>query len=100
MGGSTKNMVKFFFLFIPILLLTSTPAKAFELWKLRVNGFIAQGYIKSTDNNYLSHESTEGLILPQKSGVVFKLQLDYKRISFKKIPVCDSWQRATCSGVP
>ncbi len=60
-----------------MLLLSQSPARAFELGPVNINGFLSQGYINSSGNNFLSN-SREGSTQYNEMAVTVSSQLSEK----------------------
>ena len=60
-----------------MLLLSQSPVRAFELGPVNINGFLSQGYINSSGNNFLSN-SREGSTQYNEMAVTVSSQLSEK----------------------
>jgi hypothetical protein len=63
-----------------LLLLTLVPGSlfAYELGKLQINGFVSQGYLDSSDNNFLDPKSKDGTFRISEVGLTFNAPLTEK----------------------
>lgn len=56
---------------IAALILVPCSLFAFDLDKLRINGFVSQGYMESNDNNFLDPDSQDGTFEINEIGLTF-----------------------------
>ena len=61
-----------------ILLSTGGPASAFEIPPVTIHGFLSQGYLKSTENDFLSVSTEDGTFSFTEMGVNFSAQMTEK----------------------
>lgn len=63
---------------LAVLLLLPIQAMAFDAAKLQVNGFLSQGYLDSTTNNFLTTDSVEGTTEFNEIGLAVSTQISDK----------------------
>jgi len=64
--------------FLVLIFLMPVTGWAFEMPGVSVNGFVSQGYLKSTDNNFLAPDSKQGTAELTEAGVVLSSQVTDK----------------------
>jgi hypothetical protein len=66
-------------LIVFIILLSATFSFSADWWeKIRINGFLSQSYLKSSDNNFLAPNSTDGTFEVNELGLTISSQLSDK----------------------
>ncbi len=67
-------------IFLLLSVVVSMPATvlAFDFQKLQINGFVSQGYMKSTDNNWLAVDSVDGTTQLNEVGITFNAPVTEK----------------------
>jgi hypothetical protein len=64
------------FILSAAILLAPVMGHAFDASNIRVNGFASQGYIESTDNNFLVNDSAEGSYQINEAGLTVNARID------------------------
>ena len=71
-------MSKWILVILTTLLLLPLQAVAFDVDRLQINGFISQGYLDSSKNNFLTPDSTKGTTEFNEIGITVSSQISDK----------------------